>query len=79
MLHMTVTIISDNFPKHNQTNLMHYLSSVYCVTILLRVSGSLVAHQDVTMYICNNWHVMYALVDSQLAWLEWTFHSNQAS
>jgi hypothetical protein len=40
----------------NETNLMHCLSSVYSVTILLHVSSLLVAHhQEVTMYICNNW------------------------
>jgi hypothetical protein len=34
---------------------MHYLSSVYSVTILLHVSGLLVSHnQEVTMYICDN-------------------------
>jgi hypothetical protein len=48
---------------------MHYLSSVYSVTILLHVLGLLVAHhQEVTMYICNNWYVLYVLVDCQLAW-----------
>jgi hypothetical protein len=41
---------------------MHYLSSVYSVTIPLHVSGLLVAHhQEVAMYICDNW-----------------FHSNQS-
>jgi hypothetical protein len=36
----------------NETNLMHYLSSVYSVTIPLHVSGLLVAHhQEVTIYI----------------------------
>jgi hypothetical protein len=53
----------------NETNLMHYLSPVYSVTIHLHVSGSLVAHhQEVTMYICDKW---YVLVDCQLAWLGW--------
>jgi hypothetical protein len=38
---------------------MHYLSSVYSVTIPLHVSGLLVAHhQEVTMYICDNWYVL---------------------
>jgi hypothetical protein len=51
----------------NETNLMHYLSSVYSVTIPLHVSGLLVAHhQEVKMYICNKWYVLYVLVDSQL-------------
>jgi hypothetical protein len=40
----------------NETNLMHYLSSVYSVTIPLKVSGLLVAHhQEVTMPIRDNW------------------------
>jgi hypothetical protein len=44
----------------NETNLMHYSSLVYSVTIPLHVSGLLVAHhQKVTMYICNNWYVLY--------------------
>jgi hypothetical protein len=48
----------------NETNLMHYLSSVYSVTIPLHVSGLLVVHhQEVTLYICSNWYVMYVLVD----------------
>jgi hypothetical protein len=56
----------------NDTNLMHYLSSVYWVTIPLHVSGLLVAHhQEVTMYIRNSWYVLYVSVDCQLAWLEW--------
>jgi hypothetical protein len=40
---------------------MHYfLSSVYAVTIPLHVSDLLVArHQEVTMYTCNNWYVLY--------------------
>jgi hypothetical protein len=51
----------------NETNTMHYLSSVYYSTILLHVSDLLVAHhQEVTMYtrICNKW---YVLVDCHLA------------
>jgi hypothetical protein len=48
----------------NETRLMHYLSSLYLVTILLHVSGLLVAHNHaVTMYICDNWYVLYVLVD----------------
>jgi hypothetical protein len=44
----------------NETKLMHYLSSVYSVTIPLYVSGFLVDHhQEVTMYICDNWYVLY--------------------
>jgi hypothetical protein len=46
---------------------MHYLSSVYSVTIPLHVSGLLVAHrQEVPMYTCNIWYVLYVLVDCQL-------------
>jgi hypothetical protein len=46
---------------------MHYLPSVYSVTIPLHVSGLPVAHhQEVTMYVCNNWCVLYVLVDWQL-------------
>jgi hypothetical protein len=63
---------------HNETNLMHYLSSVYSVTISLHISGLLFAyHQKVTMYICNNWYVLYVLVDCQLAWLEWNSTPNR--
>jgi hypothetical protein len=55
----------------NETNLMHYLSSVYSVTIPLHVSSLLVAHhQVVAMYICDSWCVLYVIVDCQLAWLE---------
>jgi hypothetical protein len=50
---------------------MHCLSSVYSVTIPLHVSGLLVAHhQEVTMYICYSWYVLYVLVDCQRAWME---------
>jgi hypothetical protein len=46
---------------------MHYLSLFYSVNISLHVSGLLVAHhQVVTMYICDNWYVLYVLADSQL-------------
>jgi hypothetical protein len=48
---------------------MHYSSSVYSVTILPHVSGLLVAHrQEVAMYICNKWYVLYVLVDCRRAW-----------
>jgi hypothetical protein len=54
----------------NETNLMHYLSSVYSITIPLHVSGLLVAHhQEVAMYICDSWYVLSFLVDCQLAWM----------
>jgi hypothetical protein len=50
----------------NETKLMHYLSSLYWVTAPLHVSGLLVAHhQEVVMYICNNWYVVYVLVNCQ--------------
>jgi hypothetical protein len=59
----------------NKINLVHYLLSVYLVTIRLHVSILLVAHhQEVTMYICNNWY-LYVLVDCRRAWLE--FDSKQ--
>jgi hypothetical protein len=54
----------------NETNLTHYLSSVYSVALLLRVSGLLVAHlQEVTVYgyISNNPHVLYLLADCRQA------------
>jgi hypothetical protein len=48
----------------NETNPMHYLSSIYSVTTLVHVSGLLVAHhQEVTMYLCDNWYLFYVLVD----------------
>jgi hypothetical protein len=59
----------------NETNLMHYLFSVYSVTIPPHVLGLLVAHhQEVTMYICNNWYVLNVLVDCRRAWLRTTSH-----
>jgi hypothetical protein len=52
-----------NFSKLNacnETNLMHYLSSVYSVTIPLYVWALLVTdHQEVTMCICDNWYEVY--------------------
>jgi hypothetical protein len=55
----------------NETNLMHYLSSVYSVTIPLHVLGLLVAHdQEVTMYICDKLYVLYVLVNCRWAWME---------
>jgi hypothetical protein len=51
----------------NETTIYTYLQFVYSVTIPLHVSGLLVAqHQEVTMYVCNNWYVLYALVDCRL-------------
>jgi hypothetical protein len=56
----------------NETNLMHYSSSVYSVTIPLNVSGMLVAHyHEVAMCICDNWYALYVLVDRRGAWFEW--------
>jgi hypothetical protein len=55
----------------NETNLMHYLPSFYSVTIrvLLQVLGLRVAHhQEVALYICNIWYVLYLLFDCQLNW-----------
>jgi hypothetical protein len=57
----------------NETNLTHYLSSVYLVTIPLHVSGLLVAHhQEVTMYVRHNWYVLYVLVDFRRAYRQST-------
>jgi hypothetical protein len=65
----------DRASRYVCNNWMHYLSSVYSVTIPLHVSCLLVAHhQEVTMYICNNWYVLFFLVDCLRAWFE--FHSN---
>jgi hypothetical protein len=50
----------------NETNSMHYLPSVYSVTIPLHVSGLLVPHhQELKIYICDNWCVLFVLVDCQ--------------
>jgi hypothetical protein len=61
---------SNLFYTCNETNPMHYLSSVYSVTVPLYVSGLLVVHhQGVAMYICNKWYVLYVTsgsADSQL-------------
>jgi hypothetical protein len=62
----------------NETNLMHYLSSLYWVTTTLHVSGLLLAHhQEAASYICDNWYVLYVLVDCRRAWMEWKI--NRAS
>jgi hypothetical protein len=56
----------------NETNLMHCLPSVRSVTMPLYISVLPVAHhQEVTMYICNNWYVLYVLVDCQRTWMGW--------
>jgi hypothetical protein len=63
----------------NETNLMHYLFSVYSNAIPLHVLGLPVAHhQEVTKYICDNWYVLYVLDVCQRAWLEW-FHYTDIS
>jgi hypothetical protein len=52
---------------------MHYLSSVYLVTITLHVSDLLVAHHQEAaeaLYICYSWYVLYVLVYCWRAWLE---------
>jgi hypothetical protein len=55
----------------NETNSMHRLSSVYSVTIPLHVSGLLATHhQDVIMYICDNWYVFCVLVDCRRACMD---------
>jgi hypothetical protein len=47
---------------------MHCLSSVYSVTIPVHVLGLLVAHcQEVRVYICDSWYVLYVLVDCRCA------------
>jgi hypothetical protein len=49
---------------------MHCLSSAYSVTIPLHVSVLLVAHhQEVAMYICDSWYVLYVLVDCGRRWM----------
>jgi hypothetical protein len=43
-----------------ETNLMHYLSSLYLVTTPVRVSGLLVAHhQEVAMCVCDKWYQLF--------------------
>jgi hypothetical protein len=47
----------------NDINLMHYLSSVYSLTITLYYSGLQAAHnQEVTMYICVGYIHCYLLM-----------------
>jgi hypothetical protein len=53
----------------NKTNLMHYLFSVYWFTTPLQVSCFLVAHyQEVIMYTCNNWYVLYVYIITSWWW-----------
>jgi hypothetical protein len=48
----------------NESNLMHYLSSLYWVTIPLHVSCACSSSSgDNNVYICDNWYVLYFLVD----------------
>ena len=57
-----------------KTNLMHCLSSVYLVNQPLHVSGISVAHhQQVTLYIYNNWYMLCFLIDCLLTRLGWNF------
>jgi hypothetical protein len=52
----------------DETNLMNYLSTPYWVTTPLYVSGLRIAHhQKVTLCICDNWYVFYAVVDCRRA------------
>jgi hypothetical protein len=57
----------------NKTNLKHcFLSSVYSVIKPIHVSGLLVSHhQEVAMYICDNWYVSYVLVDCRRVRWQW--------
>jgi hypothetical protein len=58
----------------NETNLMHYLSSLYWVITPVHVLGLVVAHhQEEAMYICDNWYALYVLVDCRRAWMEWNW------
>jgi hypothetical protein len=57
---------------------MHYLFLIYLVTTTLHVSGLVVAHhQEVAMYICDNWYVVYVLVVYRRAsaWFHYTLIS----
>jgi hypothetical protein len=35
-------------------------------------------HQEVTMYIRENWYVLFVLVDFRRGWLEWTIKARPA-
>jgi hypothetical protein len=40
----------------------------------LHVSGLIAAHhQEVSMYVCDNWYVLYVLVVCRWAWMEWNY------
>jgi hypothetical protein len=59
-----MSVIKHHTPGNNPKDYTQYLSSVYWVTILLHISGLLVAHhQEVAMYVCDSWCVLYILVD----------------
>jgi hypothetical protein len=59
-----LTVHLEIYHTCNETNLLHYLSSIYLVTTHLHVSGLLVAHhQEAAMYICDSWYMLYVLVD----------------
>jgi hypothetical protein len=55
----------------NESNLMHSLSSVYWATAALHASGLLVVHhQEVAMYICDSWYVLYVSIDCRWTWIK---------
>jgi hypothetical protein len=57
----------------NEANLMHYLFSIYSVTVPVHVSGLLVAHhQEVAKCIYDSWYVLYvkATVGGR-GWIHW--------
>jgi hypothetical protein len=85
-LKMDLTEGSETSAKLNLTPWRHpkehiqYLSSVYLITTPPHVSGFLVAHhQDVTMYICDNWHVLYVFVDCRRLNPEDIIHRNMST
>jgi hypothetical protein len=45
--------------------------SVYSFITTIHISDLPIAHhQEVTMYICDHWYVLYVLVDYRRAWME---------
>jgi hypothetical protein len=70
-LHTKKPMHKISVPVYNETNLMHYLSSVYSVTISVHGLCLLVPHnKDVTMHVCDNWYVLYVLVKCRHALIE---------
>jgi hypothetical protein len=56
-----------------------YLQIIQSLYVYVHVSVLLVAHhQEVTMCICDNWYVLYVLVDCQQAWIERNIPSRPA-